>query len=189
MNKGYTVLELLVVIAIMGLLMGVGYANYRGYSQSQALVAASRALRSDLRLAQEQATGGQKPAGCAGTLSGYKFNVTTSTTYEISASCTGGDVLIKSVTVSQGLTLTTPSTNPILFKTLAQGTNITGIAIVGITQQTTNNYAAIEITDSGNIKENFATPLPSGYTPPPQEVGFPGYQNDHNTVGFWHMDE
>lgn len=190
MRKGYTVLELLVVIAIMGLLLGVGYANYRGYAQSQGLAAASRALRSDLRLAQEQATGGQKPTGCTGTLLGYKFNVTSTTTYEVSASCSGGDVLVKSITVPAGMALTTPTTNPIIFKPLAQGTNINGFTIIGITQQSTNNYAALQISGSGNIEENFATPVPSGYTPPPNEQGgFTTYQPDHNTVGFWHMNE
>src|SRR5258708_2316092 len=189
MNKGYTVLELLVVIAIIGTLMGVGYANYRGYAQSQSIVAASRALRSDLRLAQEQATGGQKPAGCTGTLIGYEFNVISSTTYEINARCTTGAVLIKSVTVPTGITITAPSVNPILFKALAQGTNVNGFVVVGLTQQTTNNYAGVQISDAGNIEENFATPRPSGQTPPPEGGGFANYITDQNTVGFWHMDE
>src|SRR5437762_5518928 len=104
MKKGYTLIEILVGLSIIGILFAVGYLNFRDYARRQAVVAASRALKSDLRLAQEQALAGQKPTGC-GTLNGYQLNITSTTAYEIDAVCDVGNVIaVKNITTPTGIT-------------------------------------------------------------------------------------
>ncbi len=125
MNKrGYTLLEVLITISILTATFAVGYTGFREFSRRQAVNAVVNLVKADLNLAQKQALDGKKPASCVGGLVSYSFNITSSTAYSISARCTNV-VNVKSVTLPTGITINpTPSPNPIEFKTIGEGTNI-----------------------------------------------------------------
>lgn len=151
-GAGYTLIEILVGITIIALLFIFGYASFRDFSRRQAINSAVRTIRGDLRLAQEQALSGNKPVGCSSILDGYNFRAG-GTSYTIEASCSGGlPIVVKSVTLPTDISMTPPSPNPILFKVLGQGTNISLTATVVLTQAGTNNTQTITITSGGEIK-------------------------------------
>jgi prepilin-type N-terminal cleavage/methylation domain-containing protein len=159
-SSGYTLIEILVSLTIVGLIFSFGFVNFREFSRRQGVISAARSLKGDLRLAQEQALAGKKPAGaeCGGTntLSGYRFNITSPTSYTVEAQCSGvpGITQTKEVVLSSDLSLSIPSPNPIIFKILGQGTNIPAgnEATITITQTGTNNTTTITVTSSGEIK-------------------------------------
>jgi prepilin-type N-terminal cleavage/methylation domain-containing protein len=161
--SAYTLIEILVGLTIVGLLFGVGYANFRSFSQRQVVVSAAKILQGDLRLTQELALSGQKPndAKCnspVNTLNGYNFTILSPSTYEIRASCSGGapGVVYKTVTLSSGVIFVSPfaSPNPILFKVLGNGTNIPegGNVVIKMTQTGTTNQTNITVSSGGQIQ-------------------------------------
>jgi prepilin-type N-terminal cleavage/methylation domain-containing protein len=155
MKQGYTLVELLIVIVIIGILFSVGYVNFQDYSRQQTLLAAVRSVVVDLHTAQEFAISGNKPTTCVTLLDGYKFNVTSGTTYELDAYCTpNSNISVKQVTVPSGITISNPNPNPILFKALAQGTNIASgaTASIVITQTLTGKTRTITIGPNGNVQ-------------------------------------
>lgn len=162
-KRGYTLIEILVALAIVGILFSVGYANFRSFSQRQAVRDAAKLIQADLRLTQQIALSGQKPtdANCnspANSLNGYFFSILSESSYEIRASCTGGVVseATKTVSLGTGAAFSTPfpSPNPILFKVLGNGTNIPdGESVtIGIVQVGTNNQSTITISSGGQIQ-------------------------------------
>ena len=151
--KGYTFVEVLVSLTIVGLLFSFGFVNFRDFSRRQQLVGVARSMKGELRLAQGKASAGEKPAGCV-TLSSYSFQITGSSSYKITANCSGGvDVDIKTVNLSGGVTML-PTSGTISFKVLGQGTNITAGSsfIITLTQQGTNNTSFVTVTSGGEIK-------------------------------------
>jgi prepilin-type N-terminal cleavage/methylation domain-containing protein len=163
-NTGYTLIEILVALTIIGLLFGVGYANFRSFSQRQILVGIVKQVQGDLRSAQQMALSGQKPneLGCiANSLDGIRFGLTTSApyTYQLRAVC--GSVennypIIKEYEFPGDVTPApvTFTPNPIIFKVLGNGTNIPAGQSVAITltQTGTNNRATVTVTSGGEIK-------------------------------------
>jgi prepilin-type N-terminal cleavage/methylation domain-containing protein len=156
--SGFTLIELLVVISVMVLIFGLGYANFRGFRRRQMVESAARQIRGDLRLAQEQALAGAKPATDCPTLNGYNFYPRLAERrYEIVPNCEGGfPAPIKSVELPEDIAINInsrcyamPSSVPwflcwwigcppiscelILFKVLGQGTNIPVGSTVTIT--------------------------------------------------------
>ena len=151
---GYTLIELLVTLTIVSLLFGFGYANYRGFARNQALVAAARVVKADLRLAQGQALAGKKPVGCD-VLDGYYFRWLSSASYRIEASCLNGDYPLKTVdNVFDGTTISVPSPNPILFKVLGKGTNVAegSPASLSLERVGVENPLVVTVTSAGEIK-------------------------------------
>lgn len=155
-KKGYTLIEILVALTIVGLIFGIGYVNFRDFSRRQALTGTARSVMGDLRLAQEQALAGKKPtlAACnsPNLLNGYDFRVTGSSSYQLEANCSGGSVVTKSVTLPPGITSSTPSPNPITFKILGQGTNLTAEATITLTQTGSSNTRIVTVSPGGEIK-------------------------------------
>ena len=155
-KSGYTLLELLAVLAITGLIFGLGYAGFRTYNQRQQTDSAARGIFGDLRLAQEQALAGKKPSGCI-VLNGYKFGLS-GNHYQVSAACSNAfsswDVLIKEVSISGNMTVTSPATNPILFKTIGQGTNIPegDTVTIGLTNTSINYTRSVVVGSGGDLK-------------------------------------
>lgn len=154
---GYTLIEILVGLTIIGIIFGVGFASFREFSRRQSLAGGVKTLVGDLRLAQEQAISGKKPEDVkctSGLLDGYNFRVVPPRTYQIEADCTQGIVVVKTVTVSDDMTLFAPAINPILFKALGQGTNIPEgqEVVVNITQAGTNAVAPVTISAGGEIR-------------------------------------
>ncbi len=154
-RDGYTLIELMVVMAIVGILFTIGYTNFQDYSRQQTLLSVVRTLQTDINSTREFAIAGNKPNGCNGLLNGYQFNVISSSTYVISANCTpNNNIEIKQISVAQGVILTPSNPNPVIFKSVAGGTNIqTGAnATIIITQTLSGNSKSIIIGANGNVK-------------------------------------
>ncbi len=153
-SLGYTLIEILVGLVVVGLLFAVGYIGYRGFSRRQVVVSAVRALRKDLRLAQGQVLAGKKPTECSGTLSSYNFRVVGASEYVIESICGEESFLIKDVFLSSDLSMATPSINPIVFKSVAQGTNIPlgAVVTITITQKETANTGSVLVGPGGDIR-------------------------------------
>lgn len=158
---GFNLIELLVAISIMGILFAAGYANYRDFSRRQVLQNMAKTVQGDLRLAQSTASSAKLPpdASCNtnGDLTGYFFNVLANNRYEIRASCSGGAVstVSKVVTLTNGITIASPYPvpNPILFKVLGSGTNITAASTtITLVQSGTGDTASITISKEGKIQ-------------------------------------
>lgn len=155
-KKGYTLIEILVALTIVGLIFGIGYVNFRDFGRRQALAGAAGTIKGDLRLAQEQALAGKKPSNAfcnpPNQLNGFNFRVTSSSSYSLEANCSGGNVTTKSASLPSGITMSSPSPNPITFKILGQGTNLSADATVTLTQPGTSNTIQIVVTSGGEIK-------------------------------------
>lgn len=158
LGAGYTLIEILVTLTIIGILFSFGYVNFRDFSRRQALVGVVKQIQGDLRLAQQDALSGQKPDDLKcispNTLSGYNFSVVSSGEYEIRAVCSGGIAgnPEKNVILPSDITITT-ELNPIFFKILGQGTNISGAEVkLTLTQTGTDNSGTVTVTSGGEIK-------------------------------------
>ncbi len=155
-KRGYTLIEVLVGITIIGLIFAVGYVNFRDFSRRQAINGQARALKGDLRLAQEKSLSGVKPADSRcdppNKLNGYNFRVVNALNYVVEANCTGGNVLVKSVNLPSDVTISIPSPNPISFKILGQGTNIVDQSTINLTQAVTGYVRTVTVTKGGEIK-------------------------------------
>ena len=163
--SGYTLLELLIVVSIMILVFVTGFTSYRDYQRRQSLGAVVRLIYADLRLAQEYSIAGKKPDTPSGnvcttsSLNGYTFHRINSNSYEILATCVGGDVQVKLVDFQNSFsnvslsTLSGPSSNAIMFRVLGRGTDYAGV--VTITLNDTGGSTppqSLTITESGEIK-------------------------------------
>ena len=155
---GYTLIELLVTLTIVGLLFGFGFVSFRDFSRRQALQGVIQNVKGDLRLAQSDALSGQIPIGCTANLDGYSFYVVSQSEYQILANCGVSQILVKDVSLPSGITIdnsATPTVNPIMFKTLGQGTNIPASnvsTIITLKQQNTTNSATVTVTIGGQIQ-------------------------------------
>lgn len=155
-NFGYTLIEMLIAITIIAIIFGVGYSNYRDFSRRQSLESFSQKVKGDLSLAREKSKTGEKPDNpfCTGsnTLNGYSVTFRVDG-YSISAMCSGGTVSnLVSVDSPDNITITLPSTNPILFKVLNTGTNLTESNTITLTLENMNINSEIIIFKSGDIK-------------------------------------
>ncbi len=157
-EKGYTLIEILVGLTIIGVLFTTGYVGFRDFSRRQALSSAVKSVQGDLRLTQGYALAGQKPddifCNSPANLIGYNFNVVSSTEYRIEAVCTGGVVVLKSFNFTSDISILNSSPNPILFKILGTGTNITSDqgGIITLYQQGSDSQSSILIGSGGEIK-------------------------------------
>lgn len=128
-KSGFTLIELMVVMLIMSLLFGLGFTNFRDFQRRQILEGAVRAVKGDLRYAQELALAGRKPDNPAGNscttadsvLHGYQLTRTSSGSYVIEALCAIG-VPIKSVVLDSEVEMNSIGTeDKILFKSVTGG--------------------------------------------------------------------
>ncbi|MFC1625463.1 Tfp pilus assembly protein FimT/FimU [Patescibacteria group bacterium] len=158
MRKGYTLIEILISLTIISILFGIGYVSFRDFSRRQAIQGASKNIIGDLRLTQELALSGEKPSSLncetSHSLNGYYFRVSVDgNSYSIEAFCTGGVVEKKTVNLAEGLSFSTTSPNPILFKVLGEGTNINGsYATITLNQENTENTVIVTVGKEGEIK-------------------------------------
>lgn len=156
-NSAYTLIEILVGLTIVGLIFAFGFASFRDFARRQSVTSLSRRIRGDLRLAQEQALSGKKPTdpncNSPNILNGYNFRVVSSSNYVVEANCSGGTVLVKSVDIPSELSISTPTPNPIIFKVIGEGTNISGAnAIITMTQVASGYSLDVSVSAGGEIK-------------------------------------
>jgi len=136
---GFTLIEFLVVMTIMGVLFGIGVAQYINFNRSQILEQAAQELKNNLRLAQTKATTGEKPTECTTTLEGYQVSFSLPRTYQIQAKCGGSLVGTPKIFNLPSVVEFSSLPSPLLFKVLAQGTNL-------------NNNLTISLSAFGQIK-------------------------------------
>lgn len=154
----YTLIEILVTLSIIGILFTIGYVGFRDFSRREALSGAVKSIQGDLMLTQQYALAGQKPTDsrCTGvnSLIGYNFNVTSTSTYQIEAVCTGGTISPATKVTSLTNALIAISRNPILFKVLGSGTDIPSNqnTLITVTQGGTGKSATITIDSGGGIQ-------------------------------------
>lgn len=161
-KDGYTLIEILVVLTIIGILFGFGYAGFRDFSRRQALASLSKQIQGDLRLAQQMALSGKKPAECGSRqLDGVRFGIIQEGqlyVYRLRSTCGGENyapVVIKEFYFSDDITPTfsAGSPNPLIFKVLGQGTNVGNTDwVLTLTQTGTGNVATVTVTAGGEIK-------------------------------------
>jgi prepilin-type N-terminal cleavage/methylation domain-containing protein len=86
--SGFTLVEVLVVASVIGLLAGVGIASYNRFNEKQRVQTAAMEFATELRVVQKRANAGEKPSGCATTLTEYTVTtVDNSNQYLISSTC------------------------------------------------------------------------------------------------------
>ncbi|MBL7036743.1 prepilin-type N-terminal cleavage/methylation domain-containing protein [Candidatus Microgenomates bacterium] len=148
--KGYTLIELLVGITIISIVFTIGYASFREFSRRQALTGITKIIKGDLRLAQQLALTGEKPAvGACTTLQGYTF-APSSDSYTLVANCSpDGDRIVKTVNLEDEITLTGTS---ILFKVLGLGTNLSSDSVLNLSHSIAGGSVDITIGPGGEIK-------------------------------------
>lgn len=148
LHLGYTIIEVLLVLSVIGLILVIGYANFRNYSQRKRISNYSRLLKADLRLAQENAISGKKDCSLGSLVfGGYNFRFVNATTYKMESFCMNGLAVVdlkevKTVSFPADVTLTAPSPNPLTFKPLGEGTNIVGVP--GYTEMTLSSQGYLE---------------------------------------------
>jgi prepilin-type N-terminal cleavage/methylation domain-containing protein len=152
-NSGYTLIEILIGLTVLSIVFTVGFAGFRAFSQRQLVAGVTKGILSDLRLIQQNATTGEKPAGTTCTkLNGYAFVYVDNDQYDLRADCTNnGNILVKAVTLPTGLTISV-TTNRTLFNVLGLGTNLTSANTVTITQTASGGSSSITIGTGGDIK-------------------------------------
>lgn len=153
---GYTLIELLVTLTIVGLLFGFGFVNFRDFSRRQELQGAVKEVQVDLRLAQSNAITGQKPVGCSAalTLDSYSFYITSTNpaSYQLLANCGTTPIDVKDVSLPADISFSSFNLNPIKFKALGQGTNITSGSATIILKQVGGGTATVSVTMGGQIQ-------------------------------------
>ena len=148
-NHAYTLIELLVGISIISIIFSVGFASYRDFSRRQALTGITKAIVSDLRLIQQKSLSGEKPSSCT-TLSGYQLDITSTTTYNLVADCST-NVVVKTVDLTEAGVTISSNTDPIIFKVLGQGTNLTSEATITITNPKMNKSSSVIVGIGGDV--------------------------------------
>jgi prepilin-type N-terminal cleavage/methylation domain-containing protein len=105
LSTGFTLIELVVVIAIVGLLTGGSIAGYFRLNQRQTILSAGKEIISAMRLAQQQAAAGKKPANCTQLRSYSVTGNSGSSQYTLSAICSNATIVMKQYFFSSGVTL------------------------------------------------------------------------------------
>lgn len=148
MRKGFSIVEMIVVFMILGILATSGITVTQRSGRRQSVNSAAEQIRGALRQAQAQALAGRK-VNCVDLLESWNVNFT-ATGYSIDEQCQGVKAG-STTTLPVGAKITTlPSPNPVKFKVLGQGTNITGSTTLKITNQ--EETASIIISSTGEIQ-------------------------------------
>ena len=139
MKQGFTLVELILVLAIIGLMVGIGVANFRDFGKRQIVGNISRQIVGDLQGAAADAAAGRRLSGCTGEYLGDRvtFPIDGSgraTSYTVYSACSTTSSSIKTVTLPANAFLTfnvsgVGSVN-LLFKPLQLGTDAPGSGFI-----------------------------------------------------------
>lgn len=155
--QAFTLIEVLVSLTVIGLLFGFGFVSFREFSRRQQILGVAESIKVELRLVQSQASAGEKPnntkCNSPNTLSSYSFQITSATSYKVTANCLGGSVDVKTVNLPDGISMS-PVSGTISFKVLGQGTGIAagGSFVITLSQKGTTNTQSVTVTAGGEIK-------------------------------------
>lgn len=154
----------------MTILFSLGSANYRDFSRARELEGWARKVEGDLRLAQQYASVGRKPAVGCNVLDGYEFEVNDASNpqdYTISPNCEGTALTaVKTVELPEHVSIIAPAINPILFKVLEQGTNLTTTTpSITVNVSAYGMFQGIIVTSGGEIYRGAAAAIPTPVAP------------------------
>ncbi|MGB9585895.1 MAG: pilus assembly FimT family protein [Anaerolineales bacterium] len=151
--RGFTLIELLVVMSVIGILFAIGIAQSMNFNRRQILDQAAQELKNNLRLAQTKAASGEKPSGCE-RLDGYKVKFNNSGSpnyYSLVAVCGGNEISNSEVRYDLPSAVTFSSLpSPVLFKVLAQGTNLNNNLTISLTAF--GQSRTVTVTKEGKIE-------------------------------------
>lgn len=158
-NLGFTLIELLVSLLVISILIVLGYANFRKYSQKQALWAVARQIEGDLRLAQSYAMAGKDASNCINNnnnyLIGYSLARKDNSYYKIEGICRYGssfEVVARSISGFE-ICANFP---PVLFKSVSGGVETNNNIIVKRDCAVTSTpYIVISILTTGIISLSY----------------------------------
>lgn len=159
-SLGFTLIELLVSLLVISILVGLGYANFRKYSQKQALWSVARQIEGDLRLAQSYAMSGKDASICSPGyyLYGYQILRVDNLSYKIQRVCRNPQNGNNTSTDVSNRTLSSNfeiyNSFSILFKAVDGGVETGGVINVRRIS-TTNPYIVITVSASGTISISY----------------------------------
>lgn len=147
--SGFTLLELLISITIMMLMVGLGIASFITFNERQQLTGAAKELQEFFRSAQTRARTGDVPAGC-GTFSGYNIQMAIdSSSAQMYAVCSSGNVLRAEKT----LTGSARPTNAINMTFLNLKGGVTNSSLVVLRLPTGTLTYTFRVTEGGEITQ------------------------------------
>ena len=152
---GFTLIELLVVITVIGILFGIGIAQYMNFNRAQILEQAAQDLKNNFRLAQTKASNGEKPLEGCNSLNGYRVKFTSDNpdNYTLVAVCNGEDVLNSEVKYNlPSVVKFSPLPSPILFKVLDQGTDLSSDLTINLVFTGTSLQKSVKVGQNGKIE-------------------------------------
>ncbi|MBI2268469.1 MAG: prepilin-type N-terminal cleavage/methylation domain-containing protein [Candidatus Blackburnbacteria bacterium] len=151
-HRGFTLIEVLIAIMIATILFFGGYASYREFSRRQTLENSYKELRSNLNLARQFALSGEKPTSCGtNTLDGYRVTLN-SGNLSVAAVCQGTvQSANRTFTLPGGITLSASPTT-VLFKVLAQGTDLSGNLTIQLNQPSSGRSISATLSKEGVLE-------------------------------------
>lgn len=159
----FSLIELLVVVGIMITLTGVSLVGYSRFQERQLVNRAAADLAGDLRLTQQKAISGEKPAvpsGCvvgvncwctlAGqSLTGWQLRFTGAAAYNVEGLCSNGATTVgKSVAITGATSGSQPT---IVFSTLQGSTASTTVVFNGTSAGAIGYSKTVTVSTSGSV--------------------------------------
>lgn len=153
-RPGTSLLEMLVVTSIVAVLSTGGVVGYIRFQERQRIRVAALQVASDLRLTQQKALSGEKPAGwcTTGRLAGWRLTFSSETEYALSATCTtGAPVVDKTVALPGGAS--GPAGTSIEFRALSgSSTSAASVALpIRLTVSSGTLTSSITVTQAGAV--------------------------------------
>lgn len=151
---GFTLIELLVTISIIGIIFGIGVAQYNRFTRRQILVQATQELKSNLRFVQDKAMAGEKDVDVCGSGSGATpldgwYLAPGGGGYVIFGRCGGIDFGSKTANLS-GRGVSISPFPAIRFKPLGQG--VVGATTITLTLSSSGETQSVTVTETGEIR-------------------------------------
>ena len=153
MNRGFTLIEMIVAISIAAFMLGTGMLAYTRVARKQTLDQATAGVAQILTQARANALSGKKQ-NCTATLLGWQVTFTASN-YTLGEVCTAGSPIpvVQTVILPILISATTlPSSNPIIFNRLNQGTNISSTATITLTNTKDMTTKSVTVSNIGVVQ-------------------------------------
>ncbi|MFH0943152.1 MAG: prepilin-type N-terminal cleavage/methylation domain-containing protein [Candidatus Beckwithbacteria bacterium] len=181
---GFSLIELMVVAVISGVLFSGGIVAYRSISGKQQVKQAGISFQTNLRLFQQRALAGEKPAECttADKFLGYEVSYVAEDSYSVSPLCEGKVTTAVSWTLDNEVIFTAPWPESLRFNNLRS--DVDGAQTIYLSKIGLSYSYQVVIEPSGVIRSETVldSPLPSSSpdlvspspSPSPSPIGRPG---------------